>query len=99
MFALRAPRARVDSRPPTTSPSREPNMPRSATLLATTMVLGAMLTGCGLAETGAVAAAGGASHAEQARQGNQTGGRGQQQGDAPVQLDPAPRHAAEAESQ
>jgi hypothetical protein len=74
-------------------------MPRSATLLATTMVLGAMLTGCGLAETGAAAAAGGASQAEQARQAKQTEARVQQQVDAAVQLDAAHRHAAEAESQ
>jgi hypothetical protein len=77
----------------------ELNMPRSATLLATTMVLGAMLTGCGLAETGAVAAAGGASQAEQARQAKQTEARVQQQVDAAVQLDAAHRHTAETESQ
>jgi hypothetical protein len=74
-------------------------MPRSITLLTTTMVLSAMLTGCGLAETGAAAAAGGASQVQQAREAKQTEARVQQQVDAAVQLDAAHRHAAEAESQ
>jgi hypothetical protein len=77
----------------------ELNMPRSATLLATTMVLGAMLAGCGLAETGAAAAAGGASQVEQARQAKQTEARVQQQVDAAVQLDADHRRATETESQ
>jgi hypothetical protein len=74
-------------------------MPRSITLLTTTMVLSAMLAGCGLAETGAAAAAGGASQVQQAREAKQTEARVQQQVDAAVQLDAAHRHAAEAESQ
>ncbi len=74
-------------------------MPRPITLLTTTMVLSAMLAGCGLAETGAAAAAGGASQAQQAREAKQTEARVQQQVDAAVQLDAAHRHAAEAESQ
>ena len=74
-------------------------MPRSITLLTTTMVLSAMLTGCGLAETGAVAAAGGASQVQQAREAKQTEARVHQQVDAAVQLDATHRHAAEAESQ
>ena len=74
-------------------------MPRSITLMATTMVLGAMLTGCGLAETGAAAAAGGASQAQQAREAKQTEARVQQQLDAAMQVDAQHRHAAEAESQ
>lgn len=74
-------------------------MPRSITLLATTLVLGAMLAGCGLAETGAVAAAGGASQAQQAREAKQTEARVKQQLDAAMQVDAQQRHAAEAESQ
>ena len=74
-------------------------MPRSATLLATTMVLGAMLTGCGLAETGVAGAAGGAAQVEQAREAKQTEARVQKQVDAAIQLDAEHRRAAEAESQ
>ena len=74
-------------------------MPRSITLLTTTLVFSAMLAGCGLAETGAAAAAGGASQVQQARDAKQTEARVQQQVDAAVQLDAAHRHAAETESQ
>jgi hypothetical protein len=74
-------------------------MLRSITLVTTTMVLSAMLTGCGLAETGAAAAAGGASQVQQAREAKQTEARVQKQLDAAMQVDAEHRHAAEAESQ
>jgi len=74
-------------------------MLRSITLATTTLVLSAMLTGCGLAETGAAAAAGGASQVQQAREAKQTEERVQKQVDAALQLDAQHRHAAEAESQ
>jgi hypothetical protein len=74
-------------------------MLRSITLVTTTMLLGAMLTGCGLAETGAVAAAGGASQVKQAREAKQTEARVQKQLDAAMQVDAEHRHAAEADSQ
>jgi hypothetical protein len=74
-------------------------MLRSITLATTTMVLSAMLTGCGLAETGAAAAAGGASQVQQAREAKQTEARVQKQLDAAMQVDAEHRHAAEAESQ
>jgi hypothetical protein len=74
-------------------------MPRSATLLIATMIVSATLSGCGLAETGAVAAAGGASQVEQARQAKQTEARVQKQVDAAIQQDADRRRAAEAESQ
>ena len=74
-------------------------MLRSVTLLATTMVIGTMLTGCGLAETACRRCCRGASQVEQARQAKQTEARVQQQVDAAVQLDADHRHAAEAESQ
>jgi hypothetical protein len=74
-------------------------MLRSITLAITTMVLSAMLTGCGLAETGAAAAAGGASQVQQAREAKQTEERVQKQVDAALQLDAQHRRAAEAESQ
>jgi hypothetical protein len=74
-------------------------MLRSITLATTTMVLSAMLTGCGLAETGAAAAAGGASQVQQAREAKQTEERVQKQVDAALQLDAQHRRAAEAESQ
>lgn len=74
-------------------------MLRSVTLLTATMVLSATLAGCGLAETGAAAAAGGASAVEQARQAKQTEAQVQQQVNAAVQQDADRRRAAEAESQ
>jgi hypothetical protein len=69
----------------------------SARLLALLAVL--PLAGCGLAETGAGAAAGGASAAQQAKQAKETEARIQQQVNAAYQQDAARRKAAEAESQ
>jgi hypothetical protein len=74
-------------------------MLRSATLLFATAILSATLAGCGLAETGAAAAAGGASQVEQARQAKETEARVKRQVEAAVQQDTDRRHAAEAESQ
>jgi len=74
-------------------------MPRSATLLTATMVLSASLAGCGLAETGAAAAAGGASEVQQARQAKQIEAQVQKQVDAAVQQDADRRRAADADSQ
>jgi hypothetical protein len=74
-------------------------MPRSFSLLATTIVLSATLTGCGLAETGVAGAAAGASQAEQVRQAKETEARVQKQLDAAYQQNAAQRQAAEAESQ
>lgn len=73
-------------------------MLRSAVVLASTMVL-CTLTGCGLAETGAAAAAGGASEAEQARHAKELEAKVQKQVDAAVQQDADRRRAADAESQ
>ncbi len=73
-------------------------MLKTVTLLATTLVLGA-LTGCGLVETGATAAAGGASQAEQVRQGKETEARVQKQLDAAYQQAADQRRAADNESQ
>jgi uncharacterized lipoprotein YajG len=58
-----------------------------------------MLTGCGLAETGVTAAAGGASAAQQAKQAKETEAKIQQQINAAYQEDAARRKAAEAEAQ
>lgn len=74
-------------------------MPKSATLLTATVILSVSLAGCGLAETGVAAAAGGASQVEQARQAKQTEAQVQKQVDAAVQQDADRRRAAEAESQ
>lgn len=57
------------------------------------------LAGCGLAETGATAAAGGASAAQEAKQAKDTEAKVQQQINAAVQQDAARRKAAEAETQ
>ncbi|HET9391255.1 MAG TPA: hypothetical protein VFO44_16530 [Steroidobacteraceae bacterium] len=57
------------------------------------------LTACGVAETGAAAAAGGVSAAEQARQAKQTEARVQQQIDAAYQHAAEQRKSAEADSQ
>lgn len=57
------------------------------------------LAGCGLAETGATAAAGGASAAQQARQAKETEAKIQQQINAAYQEDAAQRKAAEAAAQ
>jgi len=74
-------------------------MLRSATLLTATLFLSAMLAGCGLAETGAAAAAGGASQVEQARQAKQTEAQVQKRVDAAIEQDADRRRAADAESQ
>lgn len=58
-----------------------------------------LLAGCGLAETGATAAAGGASAAEQAKQAQATEAKMQQQINAAYQEDAARRQAAEAQAQ
>ena len=68
-------------------------------LLATTLVVGATLTGCGLAETGAAAAAAGASQAQQAQEGKRTEDRVKQQLDAAMQVDAAHRNSADKEVQ
>lgn len=73
-------------------------MPRM-TQLAATLIVTATLAGCGLAETGAAAAAGGASQVEQVRQAKQTEARVQKQLDAAYQQNADQRRAAEAESQ
>ena len=58
-----------------------------------------LLGGCGLAETGAGAAAGAASEAQQAKQAKATEAKIQQQINAAYQQDAARRKAAEAETQ
>jgi len=58
-----------------------------------------LLAGCGVAETGAAAAAGGASEVEAARQAKQTEARVQQQLDAAVKQEAEQRKAAEAATQ
>jgi len=67
---------------------------RSSALLAILL-----LAGCGLAETGVSAAAGGASEAQQAKQAQETEAKMQQQINAAYQRDAARRKAAEAETQ
>jgi hypothetical protein len=57
------------------------------------------LAGCGLAETGVTAAAGGASAAQQAKQAKDTEAKLQQQINAAYQQDAANRKAAEAQAQ
>ncbi len=57
------------------------------------------LAGCGLVETGATAAAGGASAAQQAKQAQATEAKIQQQINAAYQQDAARRKAAEAQAQ
>jgi len=74
-------------------------MPRFITLLTTTMVFSATLTGCGLAGTSIAGATAGASQVEQARQAKETEARVKRQLDAAAQLDADRRKAAEAESQ
>src|SRR5256886_11595223 len=70
-------------------------MLRSLAVLALT----GLLAGCGLAETGAAAAAGGVSKAEEVRQAKQTEARLQQQLDAANAQAQERRRAAEAASQ
>jgi len=57
------------------------------------------LTGCGLVETGATAAAGSASEAQQAKDAKATEAKIQQQINAAYQEDAAQRKAAEAQAQ
>jgi hypothetical protein len=61
--------------------------------------LSLLLVACGVAETGAAAAAGGASQVEEARQAEQTEARVQQQLDAAYQQAAHQRKDAEAASQ
>jgi hypothetical protein len=68
-------------------------------LVATTMVLGAMLTGCGLAETGMAGAAAGASQVQQAQEAKRTEERVKQQLDAAMQGDAARRKSADNDTQ
>lgn len=68
---------------------------KSLALLATVLAL----AGCGLIETGATAAAGGASAAQQAKQAQATEAKIQQQINAAYQEDAARRKAAEAQAQ
>jgi hypothetical protein len=74
---------------------------RSLPVLAAPFALTAALalTGCGLAETGAGAAAAGVSKAEEVKQGQRTEARVQQQIDAAYQQAAEQRRAAEAASQ
>lgn len=57
------------------------------------------LAGCGLAEVGVTAAAGGASAAQDAKQAKDTEAKVQQQINAAYQQDAAKRNAAEAQAQ
>jgi predicted small lipoprotein YifL len=68
---------------------------KSLVLLATVLAL----AGCGLAETGATAAAGAESAAQQAKQAQETEAKVQQQINAAYQEDAARRKAAEAQAQ
>jgi hypothetical protein len=68
-------------------------------LVATTMVLGSMLTGCGLAETGMAGAAAGASQVQQAQEAKRTEERVKQQLDAAMQVDAARRKSADNDTQ
>ena len=68
---------------------------KSLVLMATLLTL----AGCGLAETGVTAAAGGASAAQQAKDAKATEAKIQQQINAAYQEDAARRKAAEAEAQ
>jgi hypothetical protein len=72
---------------------------RSLSVLTTTIVVAATLTGCGLAETGMAGATQGAAQVEQARQAKQTEAQVQQQVDAAVQQAASQRKRAEADSQ
>ena len=72
---------------------------RSFTLATATIVLSSTLTGCGLAETGAAAAAGGASEVQQVKQAKATEERVKKEVEAAVQQNTDRQHAAEAESQ
>ena len=67
--------------------------------VALALVLGAPLTGCGVAETGAAAAAAGASKAEELRRAKETEAQVKQQIDAAYQQAAQQRRAGEAASQ
>jgi hypothetical protein len=73
----------------------KPVIARSLVLLTALLPL----AGCGLAETGATAAAGADSAAQQAAQARQTEAKVRQQIDAAYRQDAARRKAAEAETQ
>ena len=73
-------------------------MMRSITLLTAAIAVGS-LTGCGLAETGAAAAAGGTSQVEQVHEAKNIEARVKQQLDADYQQAADQRRAAEAASQ
>lgn len=70
-------------------------MPRLLALSSLMLIL----TGCGVAETGASAAAAGAAKAEEVRQGLQTEARVREQLDAASRQSAEQRNAAEAASQ
>jgi hypothetical protein len=72
---------------------------RTAIALTATIILGATLTGCGLAETGVVGATAGASQVQQAQEAKRTEERVKQQVDAAMQENAARRQSADAESQ
>ena len=72
---------------------------RSLTLATVILVLSSTLTACGLAETGAVAATGGAAQVQQAQQAKATEERVKKQVEAAVQAADHQQQAAEAEAQ
>lgn len=67
--------------------------------VALALVLAVVLSGCGLAETGAAAAAGGVSKAEELRRAKETEAQVKQQIDAAYQQAAEQRRAGEAASQ
>ncbi len=71
------------------------NLAKSLAIVVTVLAL----AGCGLAETGITAAAGGASAAQDAKQAKDTEAKLQQQINAAYQQDAAKRDAAEAQAQ
>jgi hypothetical protein len=72
---------------------------KSLAMYLATLVTLLALAGCGLAETGITAAAGGASAAQDAKQAKDTEAKLQQQINAAYQEDAAQRKAAEAQAQ
>jgi hypothetical protein len=72
-------------------------VPMARSLVLLSLVLS--LTGCGVAETGAAAAAAGVSKAEEARQGLKTEARVREQLDAAAKQAAEQRNAAEAAAQ
>jgi hypothetical protein len=73
--------------------------PTRIAAVALALALAVALNGCGLAETGAAAAAGGASKAEELRRAKETEGQVKQQIDAAYQQAAEQRRAGEAASQ